>query len=123
MTVGNYNITNPHVDQHLPDSHTVTVRVSSQKGDNIYHYNEHVQSGQFAFVTAEAGSYMACFWTASHKPQITLTIDFDWRIGIAAKDWSNVAKKSHIDEMVLELQILQEVVSSISEETIYLRKQ
>ncbi|KAG5051460.1 hypothetical protein JHK87_003658 [Glycine soja] len=123
MTVGNYSITNPLIDQPLPDSHTVSVRVTSRVGNNLYHQSEHVQSGHFAFVAVENGDYIACFWTTNHEPQITITIDFDWRAGVAAKDWSNVAKKSHIDKMVLELQILQEVASSITEETIYLRKQ
>ncbi|CAJ1932005.1 unnamed protein product [Sphenostylis stenocarpa] len=125
MTLGNYSILNPYIDQLLPDSHTVSVRVSWRSGNNdkLYHQNEHVQSGQFAFVAIEDGDYIACFWIVHHKPQTTLTIDLDWRTGVAAQDWSNVAKKSHIDTMVRELQILQEVVSSIHEETIYLRKQ
>ncbi|TKY69639.1 Transmembrane emp24 domain-containing protein p24delta10 [Spatholobus suberectus] len=123
MAVGNYNITNPHVDQPLPNSHTVTLRVSSQSGNNVYHHNERVQSGQFAFVAVETGNHIACFWATNHKPQITLTVDFNWRTGVATRHWSNIAKKSHIDAMVQELQILQEVVSFISEEMIYLRKQ
>lgn len=56
-----------------------------------------MESGQFAFVAAEAGDYMACFWAADHNPQITLTVDFDWKTGVAAKDWSNVAKKGQVD--------------------------
>lgn len=72
-------------------------QVTSRVGNNLYHQSEHVQSGHFAFVAVENGDYIACFWTTNHEPQITITIDFDWRAGVAAKDWSNVAKKSHID--------------------------
>lgn len=72
------------------------VKVTSHYGNN-YHYSELVESGQFAFVAAEAGDYMACFWAPDHKPQITLTIEFDWKTGVAAKDWSNVAKKGSVD--------------------------
>lgn len=57
-------------------------------------------SGHFAFVAAEAGDYMACFWAPDHKPPITLTVDLDWRTGVAAKDWSNVAKKGQVDVSV-----------------------
>lgn len=64
---------------------------------NSYHYADHVDSGQFAFTAAEAGDYMACFWAADHNPQVTVTIDFDWRTGVQAKDWSNVAKKGSVD--------------------------
>ncbi|KAF7809089.1 transmembrane emp24 domain-containing protein p24delta9-like [Senna tora] len=130
MTVGKYNIVNPHEDQPLPDSHKVTVRVTSSYGNN-YHYSDQVPSGQFAFVAVEAGDYMACFWAPDHKPQITMTIDFDWKTGVAAKDWSNVAKKGHVDYsngirgsyevMEMELKKLYETVNSIHEEMYYLR--
>ncbi|KAF5933527.1 hypothetical protein HYC85_029698, partial [Camellia sinensis] len=35
----------------------------------------------------------------SHKITVrsTITIDFDWKTGVAAKDWTNVAKKGTID--------------------------
>lgn len=72
------------------------MQVTSSYG-NSYHYADHVESGQFAFTAAEEGDYMACFWAADHKPQVTLTVDFDWKSGVAAKDWTNVAKKGSID--------------------------
>ena len=40
---------------------------------------------------------MACFWAVDHNPVETLTVDFDWKTGVAAKDWSNVAKKGQVD--------------------------
>ncbi|KAF5941994.1 hypothetical protein HYC85_019636, partial [Camellia sinensis] len=54
-------------------------------------------SRQFSFQAVEAGDYMTCFWALDHKPQSTITIDFDWKTGVAAKDWTNVAKKGRID--------------------------
>jgi hypothetical protein len=41
--------------------------------------------------------YMACFLAMSHKPSMTLTDDFDSKIGVVAKDWTNVAKKGFVD--------------------------
>ena len=70
--------------------------MTSSYGNN-YHYGDRVQSGQFAFVAVEAGDYMTCFWAVVHIPEITMTIDFDWKTGVAAKDWSNVAKKGQVD--------------------------
>lgn len=70
--------------------------MTSAYGNN-YHYADRVDSGQFAFPAAEAGDYMACFWVLDHKPPLTLTIDLDWKTGVAAKDWSNVAKKGQVD--------------------------
>ena len=40
---------------------------------------------------------MACFFAPDHNPQITFTVDFEWKTGVAAKDWSNVAKKGSVD--------------------------
>ncbi|KAF5745479.1 transmembrane emp24 domain-containing protein p24delta9-like [Tripterygium wilfordii] len=121
MTVGKYHVVNPNEGQAVPENHKVTVRVTSAYGNN-YHYAELVDSGQFAFTAAEAGDYMACFWAADHKPQETITVEFDWRTGVAAKDWSNVAKKGQIDVMELELKKLYDTVNSIHEEMFYLRE-
>lgn len=121
MTVGKYSIVNPHDGQPLPESHKLTARVTSSYG-NSYHYADHVESGQFAFTAAEEGDYMACFWAADHKPLVTLTVDFDWKSGVAAKDWTNVAKKGSIDVMELELKKLHDTVVSIQEEMYFLRE-
>lgn len=122
MTVGKYSVVNPHGEaQPVPDSHKVTVRVTSAYGNN-YHYLEHVASGQFAFQAAEAGDYMACFWAPEHNPPITVTVEFDWKSGVAAKDWTNVAKKGQVDAMDLELRRLYDTAISIQEEMYYLRQ-
>ena len=70
--------------------------MTSSYGNN-YHHSERVESGQFAFTAAEAGDYMACFWAADHEPTATLIVEFDWKTGVAAKDWSKVAKKGSVD--------------------------
>ncbi|THG22233.1 hypothetical protein TEA_029219 [Camellia sinensis var. sinensis] len=96
MSVAKYSIVNPNDPHPFPESHKVTVRVTSAHGHS-YHYAELVESGQFSFQAAEAGDYMTCFWALDHKPQSTITVDFDWKTGVAAKDWTNVAKKGTID--------------------------
>lgn len=50
--------------------------------------------GQFAFTTSEAGLYLTCFWT-NHPGE--LSVNLDWRIGIAAKDWDLIAKREKIE--------------------------
>lgn len=62
-----------------------------------YHIGEDVESGNFAFTAAEDGAYTSCFWAVNHQPPVKITIDFVWRTGIAAKDWSQVAKKGQVD--------------------------
>lgn len=76
--------------------------MTSPYGSN-YHYGDHVESGNFAFTAAETGDYSACFWVSDRKPSTTVTIDFDWKTGVAAKDWSKVAKKGQIEVSILLL--------------------
>ncbi|KAL5722939.1 hypothetical protein ACHQM5_006395 [Ranunculus cassubicifolius] len=121
MTVGKYHVVNPNEGHPMPESHKVTVRVTSTYGNN-YHYGDNVESGQFAFTAAEAGDYMACFYGVDHKPPMTITIDFDWKSGVAAKDWTNVAKKGQVDVMELELRKLEDTVQAIHDEMFYLRE-
>uniref|UniRef100_A0A0A0KTU9 GOLD domain-containing protein n=1 Tax=Cucumis sativus TaxID=3659 RepID=A0A0A0KTU9_CUCSA len=97
MTVGKYHVVNPNEGQPLTDERKLIVRVTSATG-NTYHYSDKVESGQFGFVAAEAGDFMACFWAPDHQPIVTLSVDFDWRTGVAAKDWSNVAKKGSVED-------------------------
>lgn len=70
--------------------------MTSPYGNNIHHA-DNAESGNFAFTSSEAGDYLACFWTPDYKPAATLTIEFEWRTGVAAKDWPNVVKKGQID--------------------------
>ncbi|XP_008787708.1 transmembrane emp24 domain-containing protein p24delta9-like [Phoenix dactylifera] len=121
MAVGKYGVVNPADSGPLPDSHRVTVRVTSPYGNSI-HFAESVELGNFAFTANEAGDYLACFWTPVHKPAATVTLEFDWRTGVAAKDWTNVAKKGQIDLMELELKKLGDTVKSIHDEMFYLRE-
>ncbi|KAL2499919.1 Transmembrane emp24 domain-containing protein p24 delta 7 [Abeliophyllum distichum] len=51
-----------------------------------------------------------------------LAIEFEWKSGVAARDWSNVAKKGHIEVMELELKKLFDTVTSIHDEMFYLRE-
>ncbi|XP_058226307.1 transmembrane emp24 domain-containing protein p24delta9-like [Rhododendron vialii] len=121
MTVGKYSVVNPNEGFPIPDTHRITVKVTSPHGNN-YHYGDTVGSGTFAFTASETGDYMACFWATDHKPVMTFSVDFDWKSGVAAKDWSKVAKKGQIEVMELELKKMYDTVSSIHDEMFYLRE-
>lgn len=54
---------------------------------------------------------MACFWAAKQSPEKSLSIDFEWKAGLAAKDWSKVAKKGQV-EVSFPLTLLQAVNES-----------
>ncbi|PPD82517.1 hypothetical protein GOBAR_DD20539 [Gossypium barbadense] len=116
MTVGKYSIVNPSEGQPFPDSHKLVVR------GNNYHLGDQVDSSTFAFTAAESGDYTTCFWANKHKPPVKMTIEFDWKSGVAAEDWSKVAKKGQVETMEIELKKLYDTVSAIHEEMFYLRE-
>ncbi|KAI3520860.1 hypothetical protein L1887_10312 [Cichorium endivia] len=121
MTVGKYSVVKRVEGFSLPESDRVSVRVTSPLGNN-YHYADRRDSGNFAFTAGEAGDYMACFWAAKQSPEKTLSIDFEWKSGLAAKDWSKVAKKGQVEMMELELKKLYDSVTTVHEEMYNLRE-
>ncbi|XP_027348921.1 transmembrane emp24 domain-containing protein p24delta9-like [Abrus precatorius] len=122
ITVGEYRVVNPNQGNPIPHSHKITVRVRSPYG-NSYHYEDHVYTGNFAFTAAETGDYTACFSVPSDpNPALVVTVDFVWRTGIVAKDWSKFAKKGQIEVMELELKKLYDLITLIHDEMFYLRE-
>ncbi|XP_018482051.1 transmembrane emp24 domain-containing protein p24delta8 [Raphanus sativus] len=122
MTVGKYFIVNPNDDHHpLPASHKIIVNVMSPQG-TMLHEAENVESGQFSFTASETGTYLACITAVNHKPETTLTIDFDWRSGVHFKDWSNVVKKSQVEMMESSVKSLLDTIVSIHEEMYFLHE-
>lgn len=120
ITVGKYNVVNPNEGYPLPDTHKLNVRVTSPYGNN-YHHGDQVDSGNFAFTAAEAGDYTTCFTAPDHKPETTVAIEFEWKTGVAAKDWSKIAKKEQVEVMEIEMKKLLDTVTSINEEMFHLR--
>ncbi|CAM8883593.1 unnamed protein product [Rhodiola kirilowii] len=112
MTVGKYNVVNPNEGHPLPESHKITISVRSEYG-NSYHKADRVESGQFAFTAPENGDYIACFFAPRHEPEVPVIVDFEWKSGIEAKDWTKVAKKGSAMELELELQRMFDAVSAI----------
>nr|GMD04966.1 transmembrane emp24 domain-containing protein p24delta3-like [Ipomoea batatas] len=96
-------------DDHVHPTPTISVKVTSPYG-NTLHANENVTHGQFAFTTTEAGNYLAC-----------LSVNLDWKTGIAAKDWESVARKEKIEGIELELRKLEGAVEAIHENLLYLK--
>ncbi|CAL5043907.1 unnamed protein product [Urochloa decumbens] len=104
-----------------PTSHpTVAVKVTSPYGNTVHH-NENATTGQFAFTTTEAGNYLACFWIDSAEKGSGTSLNLDWKIGIAAKDWDTIAKKEKIEGIELELRKLEAAVESIHHNLLYLK--
>ncbi|RZC54219.1 hypothetical protein C5167_013078 [Papaver somniferum] len=100
---------------------TISTKVTSPYG-NTLHSKDNVTNGQFAFTTSEAGNYLACFWVDDHHKAVAgVSVNLDWKIGIAAKDWESVARKEKIEGVELELRKLEGAVEAIHENLLYLR--
>ncbi|CAF2000806.1 unnamed protein product [Brassica oleracea var. botrytis] len=123
MTVGKYFIVNPNDEHHpLPDSHKIIVQVVMSPQGTMLHEADNTESGQFSFTASETGSYLACITAVDHKPETTLTIDFDWRSGVHSQDWSKVVKKSQVEMMESSVKSLLDTMVSIHEEMYYLHE-
>ncbi|TKY71342.1 Transmembrane emp24 domain-containing protein p24delta3 [Spatholobus suberectus] len=99
---------------------TVSVKASSPYGNSLHHM-ENTSIGNFAFTSREGGNYLACFWVGHNEREGDVTVNLEWRIGTAAKDWNSVARKEKIEGVELELRKLEGSVESIHEKLIYLR--
>lgn len=109
----------------VPDDHTrsptLAVKVTSPYGNNLHH-KENTTHGSFAFTTQETGNYLACFWVdGGNQGGHEVSVNLDWKIGIAAKDWDSVAKKEKIEGVELELRKLEGAVEAIHENLLYLK--
>ncbi|KAK8482913.1 hypothetical protein V6N11_019793 [Hibiscus sabdariffa] len=99
----------------------ISVKVTSPFG-NTLHHQENATHGQFAFTTKEAGNYLACFSSDGHYEGAgELSVNIDWKTGIAAKDWESVARKEKIEGVELELRKLEGAVEAIHENLLYLK--
>ncbi|CAI9774227.1 unnamed protein product [Fraxinus pennsylvanica] len=57
-----------------------------------------------------------------HWRALMEAIEFEWKSSIAAKDWSNVAKKGQIEVIKLELKKLFDTITSFHDEMFYLHE-
>jgi p24 family protein delta-1 len=49
-------------------------------------------------------------------------IRLDWKTGVAATNWGEIAKKENLDAMAVELRKLEDTVKEIHDEMLFLRK-
>lgn len=77
-----------------------------------------------ASLTAACGTYhpqgASAFADAMTAKDTKLRLE--WKTGVAATDWEDVAKKENLDQMATELRKLEDTVKEIHNEMMYLRK-
>ncbi|ONM22271.1 Transmembrane emp24 domain-containing protein 10 [Zea mays] len=108
------------VDKSIAIHFIENILVTSPFGD-IVHKKEKVSMGQFAFTTAEAGNYLACFSIDGEDRGLVVKLNLDWKIGLASRDWDSVAKKEKIEGVELELLKLEVAVQSIHDNLLLLK--
>ncbi|KVH93476.1 GOLD-like protein [Cynara cardunculus var. scolymus] len=99
-------------DVHIHPTPSITTKVTSPYG-NVLHHKENATHGQFAFTTSEAGQYLVCFWADDPNQGGALSVNIDWKTGIAAKDWESVARREKIE--------LEGAVEAIHDNLLYLK--
>ena len=100
-----YSKENPAIDVQLD------VRVEEPQGGVVTDMRAR-SNGQFAFTSKVSGEYKTCFVLHDAHLVSTTVVKLDWRMGVAATDWSSIAKKEHLDSMTVELR-------KVSSDTIY----
>ncbi|KAI3704131.1 hypothetical protein L1987_74345 [Smallanthus sonchifolius] len=117
VVVGDYVVIS---DDHLHPTPTISSKVTSPYGNDLHH-KENVTHGQFAFTSTESGQYLTCFWLDHPGEGGALSVNIDWKIGVAAKDWESVARKEKIEGVELELRKLEGAVEAIHDNLLYLK--
>ncbi|GAB2231287.1 hypothetical protein Droror1_Dr00027576 [Drosera rotundifolia] len=119
VVMGDYFVVHDE-DDHSGVEPTIAVEVTSPTGKSLHHH-ENATHGQFAFTTNEAGDYSACFSQDGNKKGGDLSVNLDWKTGVAAKDWDSVAKKEKIEGVEHELKRLEGIVEDIHDSLQYMR--
>ena len=93
------------------------------KGAEVWSQTDQVK-GMHGFTTEHSGDYKACFYkTDTAKEDLNKhKVRLDWKSGIAAADWENIAKASNVDDLQKTLRELAAEMKSIHEGMLYLRK-
>ena len=84
----------------------------------VFYSKQQAHEGKFALTGMETGSHRVCFRSKSKK---TVRIVLNIKVGVAAKDFNSIAKKSHLEPIQVELNKLLDSVTEIHAEQVYAR--
>jgi p24 family protein delta-1 len=74
---------------------------------------------KFSFHADAAGSYQVCFYNSQDSPA---RIMLDFKHGVEAKDYTEVAKREHLMPVERELRKMEDAVDEIHREMLYMRE-
>mmetsp|Transcript_35687 Transcript_35687/g.43028 ORF Transcript_35687/g.43028 Transcript_35687/m.43028 type:complete len:212 (+) Transcript_35687:80-715(+) len=103
------------------DGTPISVKLEDPFGTVLW-TSEDTPKGQYGFTTKTKGDFKVCFTRTdptvdhtSHK------IRLDWKTGVAASDWDNLASKEHMEIMAFTLRELETEITRIHEGMLYMR--
>ncbi|KAJ3423542.1 transmembrane emp24 domain-containing protein [Anaeramoeba flamelloides] len=105
-----------------PKQLAVDLIIYDSKHHTIFHKHT-IEDGKFAFRTDIHGDYKFCF--TSHRQQSfqasasTQRIEFEFKMGSEARDYSDIATKEHLNPLETEIRKMQDLVLEIHEEILY----
>ncbi|CEG35877.1 transmembrane emp24 domain-containing protein 10-like [Plasmopara halstedii] len=74
---------------------------------------------KFSFTADTGGSYAVCFVNNNDKP---MRVMLDFKHGVEAKDYTEVAKREHLMPVEKELRKMEDTVEEIHREMLYMRE-
>lgn len=74
---------------------------------------------KFSFNADQDGSYHVCFYNANDK---SVRVMLDFKHGVEAKDYTEVAKREHLMPVEKELRKMEDTVDEIHREMLYMRE-
>lgn len=78
-------------------------------------------SGPHACVRTPSPLVRVCVLADVHSAMQT-RIKLDWKTGVAATDWSSIAKKEHLDTLTMELRRLEDIIREVYSEMLMLQQ-
>ncbi|ETV66574.1 hypothetical protein H257_17005 [Aphanomyces astaci] len=74
---------------------------------------------KFSFNAGTAGSFSTCFFNSN---EYTVRVSLDFKHGVEAKDYSEIAKREHLLPVEKELRKMEDTVDEIHREMLYMRE-
>ncbi|OQR90034.1 hypothetical protein THRCLA_09458 [Thraustotheca clavata] len=74
---------------------------------------------KFSFNAETAGTYSTCFFNSN---DVAMRVSLDFKHGVEAKDYSDIAKREHLMPVEKELRKMEDTVDEIHREMLYMRE-
>eukprot|EP00241_Pyramimonas_parkeae_P011533 CAMPEP_0114254764 /NCGR_PEP_ID=MMETSP0058-20121206/17178_1 /TAXON_ID=36894 /ORGANISM="Pyramimonas parkeae, CCMP726" /LENGTH=205 /DNA_ID=CAMNT_0001369055 /DNA_START=51 /DNA_END=668 /DNA_ORIENTATION=+ len=103
------------------DGANISVKLEDPSGAVVWAVDD-TREGTHGFTTKTVGDYKVCFSKADPSTGAgTHKVKLDWKTGVAATDWDNIAKREKVDAMAMSLRELEAEIKEIHEGMLYLR--